>query len=1210
MYLKSLELQGFKSFPDKTKLTFESGATVIVGPNGSGKSNIADAMRWVLGEISSKNIRGSKMEDIIFGGADSRKPMGYAEVSVTFDNRDEFSRLDCPYDEVTVTRRYYRSGDSEYYINRQAVRLRDIYEMFMNTGVGRDGYSIIGQGKIAEIISRKSDERRSIFEDASGIAKYRHKKTETERRLADTEDNMTRIGDVFAEVAAQVGPLEKEAEKASRAIELLETKKRVDVQLWLYDTDKLRSEIAEAEDLFNRSAFDLKTINDTIESYEAQNEKLFDISQNNKYASEQLLGEIGKQTEANHALDSEYQVAEASRRHTGEMSEAAMGRISELENTLAQEKAAKAEKLSHIEELRRHHEELKRAHAEAIAEQARLRGEADRLLSLSEEALADLRAFEKDATDIRVRLSVIENAKNADGDKNNSILEEIRKYEEIAKALKGQIAACEKTLKEYTDAIESLDAEIAAFTKKRNALYEERRENDEKLAEVRLKRDSLAQRIETFRAMEEQLEGYSNSVRFVMKAYAEGKITTASGKACDTIYGPLSKVISVGDEYVVAIETALAANLQHIVVENEETAKAAMYALKRAEGGRATFFPITSMRPQGATHEMEESRGYKGFVSFADELVSCEDKFKDIVSSLLGRTVVFDNIENATEMAKALRYRVQVVTLDGQQIRVGGSFTGGSVKSSGGMLSRASEIKRLAEKLEGAEEKLSACLETQKTLEEKIATTEEDSSSLEDKRRLYEVMRTSEATRADQLRAKADANDTLSEKLRADYGDVIEQSRRYEEEEEVLRAKETELSARISEITELRVQKDVERGEMLERCDELALKVTELYIKVSETGKDIETEQTFAESIEARISNCLADIDEQKRRVQECARRIDEFEESQKENRRRLTEGEKLLEQLNQKRAQLESDSFSFEKKLSAMNTKIREKRAEQENVFREHTKNENKLSALKNEQDKLATKLWDDYEMTRAEAVALDYPPLTKVTRAGAAAKQVDCRNKLRAIGNVDLDAVNKYKEVKERYDRMDKQIKDLESSRAELMKIIDRLETEMKAAFTESFNKINENFGRTFSELFGGGTAEIVLTEPENVLTSGIEIKAAPPGKIIKNLMQLSGGEQSFVAIALLFAILNVNPPPFCIMDEIEAALDEVNVARLAEYIKRYSDSTQFVMITHRRGTMEAANMLYGVTMPERGISKVLGLDVSEISKKKGDDWDGIFG
>ncbi len=1210
MYLKSLELQGFKSFPDKTKLTFEAGATVIVGPNGSGKSNIADAMRWVLGEISSKNIRGSKMEDIIFGGADSRRPMGYAEVSVTFDNRDEFSRLDCPYDEVMVTRRYYRSGDSEYYINRQPVRLRDIYEMFMNTGVGRDGYSIIGQGKIAEIISRKSDERRSIFEDASGIAKYRHKKTETERRLADTEENMTRVGDVFAEVAAQVGPLEKEAEKASRAIELLETKKRVDVQLWLYDTDKLRNEIAEAEDLYNRSSFDLKTINDTIESYEAQNEKLFDVSQTNKYASEQLLGEIGRQTATNHTLDSEYQVAQTNRKHTEEMSLAAGERILALEKNLANEQEAKKQKLERIEELRRTHAQLQDEHAKAIAEQARLRGEADKLLSLSEEALSDLRAFEKDATDIRVRLSVIENAKNTDGDKNSAILEEIRKYEEIAETLGKQITACEKTLSEYEDAIASLDTEISAFTEKRTGLYETRRENDEKLAEARLRRDSLSQRIETFRAMEEQLEGYSNSVRHVMKAYAEGKITTAQGLQCGTIYGPLSKVISVDDDYVVAIETALGANLQHIVVEDEETAKAAMYALKRAEAGRATFFPITSMRGQSATHEMEEARGHLGFVSFADQLVSCENKFKEIVSSLLGRTVVFDNIENATKMAQALRYRVQVVTLDGQQIRVGGSFTGGSVRAGGGMLSRASEIKHLGEKLADAERVLKGHIEAQKALENEILTTEEESSSLEDKRRLYEVMRTSEATRAEQLRAKFDANETLSGKLSADYGGFIEQKRRYDEEAEALSARERELSTRIAEITELREQKDIERGEMLNKCDELSLGITELYIKVSETGKDIETEQTFVLSIEERIRACLEGIAQQKRSIDECRARMESFEESQKENRRLFAEGEKLLEELNRKRAQLESDSFAFEKKLSAMNAKIREKRSEQENIIRENTKNENKLSLLKAEQDKLATKLWDDYEMTRAEAVALGYPPITKVTRAATAAKQIDCRNKLRAIGNVDLDAVNKYKEVKERYDRMDRQIRDLEASRSDLLKIIDRLETEMKAAFTDSFNKINENFGRTFAELFGGGTAEIVLTEPENVLTSGIEIKAAPPGKIIKSLMQLSGGEQSFVAIALLFAILKVNPPPFCIMDEIEAALDEVNVARLAEYIKRYSDSTQFVMITHRRGTMEAANMLYGVTMPERGISKVLAIDVAEIAKKKGEDWDGIFG
>ncbi len=1210
MYLKFLELQGFKSFPDKTKLSFESGATVIVGPNGSGKSNISDAMRWVLGEISSKNIRGSKMEDIIFGGADSRKPMGYAEVSVTFDNRDELNRLDCPYDEVTVTRRYYRSGDSEYYINRRPVRLRDIYEMFMNTGIGRDGYSIIGQGKIAEIISRKSDERRSIFEDASGIAKYRHKKSETERKLADTEDNMTRISDIFAEVSAQVGPLEREAEKASRAIELMETKKRVDVQLWLYDTDKLRAEIAEAEELYRHSSFDLKTVNETIEDYEAQNEKLFEVSQNNKFESEQLLSQISRQSEADHALESEYAVAKTNILHTREMADAAAGVIRDYEKAVADEKENLVRRTAHIDELCEKLEAVRKEHAASIAEQSSLRAEADKLGEMSERALVDLRAFEKEATDVRVRLSVIENARNSDGDKNDSILAEIRKYDDIAVSLGIKIAACEKTLGEYENAIAELDRAIADFGKKLDGLYEARRENDAELASARLARDSVAQRIETFRAMEEQLEGYSNSVRFVMKAYGEGRIATTSGKPCGTIYGPLSKVISVSDRYVVAIETALAANLQHIVVEDEETAKAAMYALKRAEAGRATFFPVTSMHGQIATREMEESKKHPGFLSYADKLVDCDPKFCGIVSSLLGRTVVFDNIENATRMAKALHYRVQVVTLDGQQIRVGGSFTGGSVKAGGGMLSRASEIKHLEEKLAGGEAHLATCLKKQKSLEGEISKTESESEEQENRRRLYEVMKTGENTTCEQLRAKLDANNTLADKLRADYGDVIEQNKRYEEETETLSARERELSTRISEITGFREQKDIERNEKLEKCDEFSLKITDLYIAVSETQKDIETERTLVSSLDERVRTLTDGMEEQRRKITDCENRIREMELAQEENRRRFSEGEKLLEELNGKRAVLENDSFAFEKKLSTMNTKMREKRAEQEVLFRQNTLNENKLNALKTEQDKLATRLWDDYEITRAEAVALGYPTITKLTRAATAAKQVDCRNKLRAIGSVDLDAVNKYKEVKERYDRMDRQIKDLEASRSDLVKIIDRLETEMKAAFVESFNKINENFGRTFAELFGGGTAEIVLTEPEDVLNSGIEIKAAPPGKIIKSLMQLSGGEQSFVAIALLFAILKVNPPPFCIMDEIEAALDEVNVARLAEYIKRYSDSTQFILITHRRGTMEAANMLYGVTMPEHGISKVLALDVKDITKKKGEDWNGIFG
>ncbi len=1210
MYLKSLELQGFKSFPDKTKLNFESGATVIVGPNGSGKSNISDAMRWVLGELSTKNIRGTKMEDIIFGGSESRKQMGYAEVSVTFDNRDPDSRLDCPYDEVTVTRRYYRSGDSEYYINRQSVRLRDIYELFMNTGIGRDGYSIIGQGKIAEIISRKSDERRSIFEDASGIAKYRHKKTETERKLGEVEDNMTRINDIFVEISAQVAPLEKEAEKASRAIELLNTKKQVDVQLWLFDTDKLRTEIAEAEKLYNESSFSLNTVTEAIETIEAQRDRIFETSQKNRFESDRLLTQINEQTKINHTLESEYMVSQTNIQHTNEMLLGASELIKSYERSIEREEAGVAERQAKINELEEKHAAQKKAYDDNLARQAEIKKLVETLDFQLSDALADIRNYEKEANDIRVRLSVIDSAKEADDGKNSYTLEEIEKYEKIAQELGERIAKSERTLGDYDAKFAEIDADVKGKNSVLEAKYTERDEIDEKANDLRLKRDTANQRIETFRAMEEQFEGYSNSVRYVMKAYAEGKITDKHGNTCGTIYGPFSKVINVEDRYVTAIETALAANLQHIVVEDEETAKNAMFALKRAEAGRATFFPLTSMQPQSVTHEMEEAKKFDGFISYADKLVDCDSKFSNIVSSLLGRTVVFDNIDNATKMAKALKYRVKVVTLDGQQIQVGGSFTGGSVKSRSGILSRNGEIKRLEEeiaKLDSEMKELSAKLDS---LDKSISEIEEEIEALEDKRRILEVMRSGESSILEQLKAKLEANNTLADKLRLDYGNVVEQKMRYEEEAEMLAARAKELEEAIAEVGEFRTAKDIERGELIEEEEKLAESLTELYIKISETEKDIETERTFLGSNNDNMAALRENIAAQMAKIEGYKAQIEAFEQSQKDNREALARGEKLLEELTEKRAALEADNFEFEKKIGALNVKLREKQSDKDNIFRENTKNENRLNALRAEQDKLATKLWDDYEMTRAEAVALGYPPITQATRSATAAKQVECRNKLRAIGNVDLDAVNKYKEVKERYDYMAGQIKDLTDSRAELVKIITSLEGEMRTAFVDVFNKINENFGKTFSELFGGGNAQIVLTDPDDVLTSGIEIIANPPGKKIKSLMQLSGGEQSFVAIALLFAILQTNPTPFCIFDEIEAALDEVNVARFSEYIKRYSRGTQFVIITHRRGTMEAATRLYGVTMPEHGISKVLGLDVDDIAKKKGEEWDGLFG
>ena len=1209
MYLKSLEMQGFKSFPDKTKLNFEEGTTIIVGPNGSGKSNISDAMRWVLGEISSKSIRGTKMEDIIFGGADSRRPMGFAEVSVTFENTGD-CRLDCPYDEVTVTRRYYRGGESEYFINRRSVRLKDVYELFMNTGIGRDGYSIIGQGKIAEIISRKSDERRSIFEDAAGIAKYRHKKNETERKLAATEENMTRINDVFVEVESQVIPLEKEAERAKRAIELLETKKKADVQLWLYDTEKLRVDIANTEELFKHSEFDLSTAEDAISDFEKQNEHLFEASQSNKMESERLYHLIKSQTELNHSLDSEYKVAQSNILHTQELLAVAKEEIYSVEKTKADEEASICTRDENIKSLEEKLRTLKFDHEAAVADQS---ATVEKIAILDENiasALEDIKELESQAVDVKVRMSVLENAKNTDNDKNTSIIEEIKGYDKISKDLESRASAKQLTVDKYGADIEAIDNEVSECADKLEELYVAQSTKRPILSEAVFKRDSVAQRIENHRTMEEHFEGYNSSVRFVMQKYAEGAITDASGVRCSKIYGPLSKVISVEDKYVTAIETALGVNLQNIVVADENAAKAAMYALKKAEAGRATFFPLTSMKGQTPTQEMKDAERYDGYIGVADALVSSDAKFKDIISNLLGRTLIFDNIEHATSMAKALRYRVRAVTLDGQQINVGGSFTGGAFKQKNGILGRAGEIK----KLEGELSELSRQVEIKeaelKSLESDIADIEDKKLSLEDRKALISVMQNNEILQLEQIKAKLDANNTLIEKLKDDLKMISETSARCQDDLAALEENEKALRKQISEISDFRLEKDRERSALIDHREETAARCTEIYIKINDVQKDIETENTLKENSRQHIAECLSDIDSLNAKILAYAQQIAEIERLNEINRRNAEAGAKVLDELTHERAELEENSMEFERKRNAINAKMREKMSQKELIYREYTKHENKLVQLRADQDKLASKLWDEHELTRAAAVELGYPAIDARTRPEVAAKQTECRNRLRALGNVDLDAVNKYNEIKTRYDYMKEQIKDLTEAKNDLEDIIERLEKEMKTAFITAFNNINENFNRVFGELFGGGSAELSLTDPEDVLTSGIEIKAAPPGKIIKSLMQLSGGEQAFVATALFFAILQVNPTPFCILDEIEAALDEVNVVRFAQYIKRYSKETQFVIITHRRGTMEAANRLYGVTMPEHGISKVLALDVGEISKVKGENWDGIFG
>ncbi len=1223
MYLKSIEMQGFKSFPDRTKLVFDPGhkgsdqlvtdgsvgVTVIVGPNGSGKSNIADAMRWVLGEISSKTLRSSKMEDVIFGGADSRRPMGYAEVSVTFDNTSDFGKLDCPYDEVTVTRRYFRAGESEYLINRKAVRLKDIYELFLNTGIGRDGYSIIGQGRIADMVSRKSEERRSVFEDASGIAKYRVKKNEAERKLKATEDNLVRVRDIFAEVESQLIPLEKEANKARKGIVLLEAKKRADISLWLYDTEHLTGEINEATELRSHAEFDLHQAEEAVEALDVQRERLTEMTQGSRAASEELLGKITALTEAQHGLDSQYRVTETTMRHTEEMIAAAGDTHAALSRQLEADKAELEAHRAECKKLGEALEALEQRSAANDEEINTLNTRIDRLSELIDTAADDIRAREEALMDLRVSLSVLETTRDSDSDRNSGILSEIEELETTSRALQTEVDNCQRVVDKYNEKINGYVEEITAAESRLTTLNEEYGDLHESRNTAILRRDSVTQRINTYRAMEAQLEGYADAVKFVMKSYREGRITGMGGTPCGKIYGPLSQLISVEQDYVTAVETALGSNLQNIVVEDEDTAKAAMYALKRANAGRTTFYPLTSMRPSVETDDMRRAAGFAGFVAVADTLVACDEKYRGVLSSLLGRTLVFDHIDHATAMAKALKYRVRVVTLDGQQINVGGSFTGGSAGRKNGSLSRAAEIKRMEEDLKGLETAVTEAETKLTSLREQIKRTDDDKSTLEDKRDLTRAIMAGETDKLSRARANLDANEALLNRVREDSEAILRQNEENETAMATLRAEETGLEQALTELKTLREEKAAERGDCEDRVDQLETAQTTLLIEISAARKDVETRETLAALCEERMASTNNDVTVNEERVEAYRQKLAEATESQAENRRLFAEGEKTLTALLADRARADENSAAYEQKLNTVNTRLREEMDRKENLFREFTTADSKLTGLQAEMDKLSGKLWEDYELSRADAIALGYPPVTPENRHEVVATQTECRNKLRFIGHFDPDAVEKYNDTKNRYDTMSAQLSDLEKSQRELMGIIGRLEGEMKTAFVDAFNKINENFAVTFSELFGGGSAEITLSDPENVLESGIEIKAAPPGKIIKNLMQLSGGEQAFIGVALFFAILKVNPTPFCILDEIEAALDEVNVERLAQYIKRYSDETQFIMITHRRGTMAAATRLYGVTMPERGISKVLTLDVADIAKNKENDWNGLF-
>ncbi len=1200
MYLKSLELFGFKSFPDRTVLNFDSGATVVVGPNGSGKSNISDAMRWVLGEISSKNIRGTKMEDVIFGGTDGRKQMNFAEVSVTFDNSDRQMQID--FDEVTVTRRYFRKGESEYFINRKAVRLRDIHELFMNTGVGREGYSIIGQGRIAEIISRKSEDRRVIFEEAAGISKYRFKKEEAQKKLTSVDDNLSRLNDIMSELEARVGPLERESEKARKYLEYYEIKKRDDVALWIYDTEKLNTELEQAKDKLTLSKNELDIAEEELQSLENRNERIFEASQESKYKYERLQGEIDSASKDSHELDSKIKLCENDISHR----EIQIGERLAAKDKLISKKASLEifveEKKASLAQAKQKVEDTQASLTDVEKERESTVNSRNELAEQLETALGEQRECENKAVEIKLQLSVLDTTEKNDSEKSDSLKAELEKYSASREMLASRVKKAEDAISGYNAKSEEFTKKLSVITESIKKLQSEKQELIDKSNTAYLDYSAKKHRIDAIKRMEELFEGYSQSVRFVMSEYEAGKIPgvnrISDGKDSGRIWGPVSRLVNVPSKYTLAVETALGANVQNIVVDDEGAAKSAIMYLKNRNAGRATFYPISSMKPRFPSVNENECKKYAGYIGTADSVIEYDSRFDGIIRNILGATLLFDSIDNASKMAKATGYKVKIVTLDGQVINAGGSFTGGSAKRDSGMLTRRTEVEKLKTEVEALAKSLEAMKNGQNDCDGKIIELNKQYNTVNAQIQMVQSLINAESTQLEVMKNQLDGENKLSDSLRADLDKITAGSTERTDGIAKLKNDCEELEKQISEIAAKR-EKDAEAlGELDIKAEELEGRHSELLLAHTEAGKDVEIARYELDGAQERLRETLSDIEENDNARDELANANSQNKTELEKMRESLAGLDESLKTLEVQRSQTSAENIEFEKKLNNLRIQMRDKSNKKELCFRDFTLAENKVNNLSAEREKMTARLWDDYELTYSSAIECAYPPVTEENRKAVSDEFTEYRNKLRALGNVNLASIDEYTEVKQRYDFMTVQITDLKDSKENLLDIIVKLEAEMREAFVSAFEEIDRNFKIVFSELFGGGTAELVLTDPEDVLTSGIEIRVAPPGKIIKSLMLLSGGEQAFVAIALIFAIIRVNPTPFCIFDEIEAALDEANVFRFADYLKRYSKSTQFIVITHRRGTMEIADRIYGVTMQERGISKILSLDINQAS------------
>ena len=1184
MYLKALEIQGFKAFPDKTVLNFAEDITAVVGPNGSGKSNISDAIRWVMGEQSAKALRGSKMEDVIFSGTEKRSPVGFAQVTLVIDNTEHiFPSME--ESEVSVTRRYYRSGESEYYINRQSVRLKDVTELFLDTGLGREGYSIIGQGKIDEILSAKSGERREIFEEAAGISKFRHRKEESERKLQRTEENLLRINDKISELELQVEPLREQSERAKRYLIFRDELRVLEISVWLENLDALKIGARKLEADFHAAEAQRDEARNALDTLYAEGEQYGERMREKDMEAERIRSEAAQLDGQVKDQEAAIAVLESSIAHNQENINRARQELEETGSRAGGLEKQAAEQEARIEEIDKEIAELNAA-LDALLEQARAAAEqAGGAQSKAESLRAQEAIALASAADAKAEAAAIAAENGQIRSRKTTVEHDMAAAEEQLEQSKQEARVNRRALEDAQDEATAAANIIAGHSLR----MEERKKKAAAASEQRVKLTmdvgALDNRIRLLTEMEKEYEGFSKAVKVVMQA--KGSLRG--------IHGPVANLMRTEQKYSLAIEIALGAGLQNIVVDREEDAKSAINFLKQRDGGRATFLPLTAIRGD----ELRE-RGVEdefGFVGIASRLVSFDERYTNIFNNLLGRTVIVEDMDCGIAMARKYRNAFRIVTLDGQVINRGGSMTGGSTNRSAGVLSRAAELEQLNGRAAAMHEKLAAAQKEEETILRDLNAAQYELETAESQRRQAEdeVLRL-EGTKKHfdiLLNSLRENLENLEGELESLSGRLADNAKRSDAAEKLMAEQETLAAGFHRQAEEILAG----QSELLAQSGALTEEITARKTDLAALGAERESVLHRAADLRQLAADLTGDRSQKEQVIQAYQKHIDEANVQIAQHKEMLTDLTERGQTFRSQLTALNEEKIALEKERTEKNRASQDMNENLLNLERAVSKLEQKIATGAMEEKQILDRLWEHYELSHSDATAqrIELESVPKATR-----RIGELKRDINALGAINIGAIEEFERVNTRYTYLTDQRNDVEKAKGELEGIIEEITSQMTVIFAEQFKLLSESFQETFTELFGGGTAKLELEDENDILGCGIEIKAQPPGKTLKTISLLSGGEKAFVAIALYFSILKVHPTPFCVMDEIEAALDDANVTRYARYMRRLAGKTQFIVITHRRGTMEEADVLYGVTMQEQGVSKILTINLNDMAKE----------